>query len=597
MKKLIIPAAISAMILGAMACQKKFLDLKPEDRLTEVQYFNSPAQFKAATNEFYEKMISWQKIDNSNIFEFIDMGSDLCADFTQGPADYGRGLVTVPMDDIYWNNAYAYIRGNNIVLQKAEAYSGDKKEIAQYVAAAKFFRAWHHFFLLKRFGGVPIVTTVPDITGAELQAPRNSRYEVVDQILKDLTEAIPDLPIEQAIPSDEKGHLSKWAAEAFKARVLLYEATWRKYTGNSTDFKGSGGPAYDQINEFLTEAATLAKDVIQNGGYKLWNYNSNTAMKNRSNYYLFCIDGTGSNPLGLDKSSNNEFILKSIYDVNLRPGGRNISATVQSYMVPSRKFMDMFLSINGMPIEKTAQFKGYATVEDEYQNRDFRLQSYILGDADAPAAGKIKLTDATEQGYTARKFSANKYPTYRAANKESQDYPQIRLAEVYLIYAEALMEKNKSISDADLNMSINLTRARAGVAPLTNKFATDSSLNILDEIRRERTVELFSENSRFDDLKRWGIAEHELNQNVCGMVVGGVGYKTDFRTVTGDSTSLYNPNVYVNKETTVATGKGNLKAILIDRAEDRNFKRTHYLLPIPLRQIQLNANLVQNNGY
>jgi hypothetical protein len=597
MKKLIIPAAICAMILGAMACQKKFLDLKPEDSLTEVQYFNTPDQFKAATNEFYEKMISWQKIDNSNIFDFIDMGSDLCADFSQGPADYGRGTVTVPINDDYYNNAYAYIRGNNIILEKAAAYSGKKSEIAQYVAAAKFFRAWHHFFLLKRYGGVPILTTVPDVKGPELQAPRNSRYEVVDQILKDLTEAIPDLPIEQAIPNTDKGHLSKWAAEAFKARVLLYEATWRKYTGTSTDFKGSGGPAYDQVSQFLSEAITLAKDVMQNGGYKLWNYNSTTSMKNRSNYYLFCIDGSGSNPMGLDKSSNNEFILKSIYDVNLRPGGRNISATVQSYMVPNRKFMDMFLCTDGLPVAKSSVFKGYKTVDSEYQNRDYRLLSYVLGNAEAPAKGTIKLTDATQLGYTARKFSAYNYPTYRAANKESQDYPQIRLAEVYLIYAEALMEKNNAISDADLNLSINLTRARAGVAPLTNKLATDSSLNILDEIRRERAVELFSENTRFDDLKRWGIAEHELNQNVCGMVVGGAGYPTEFRTATGDSTSLYDPGVYVNRETTVATGKGNLKVILLDRAEDRNFKRTHYLLPIPLRQIQLNTNLVQNNGY
>ena len=588
-----IPVAISAMILGITACQKKFLDLKPEDRLTEAQYFKTPEQFKYATNEMYEKMVSWQKIDESNIFDFMDFGSDLSGDFQLPQTNYGRGIVLVPSDDKYWNNAYAYIRGVNIVLKKAEAYPGKQTEIAQYVAAAKFFRAWHHFFLLKRFGGVPILTTVPDVDGEELKAPRNSRYQVIDQILSDLTDAINGLPLEQAISNADKGHLSKWAAEAFKARVLLYEATWRKYTGTSTDFTGSAGPASDQVDEFLTEAAALAKDVMQKGGYKLWNYNS--TLNNRSSYYLFNIDGSASNPLGLDKTTNNEFILKSIYDLNLRPGGVNLSHTVQTYMVPNRKMMDMFLCTDGLPVNKSGKFMGYHSVDSEYLNRDFRMLSYVLGSKDIPAKGTITLDG--KLGYSNFKFSANNFPTYRADLQESQDYPQIRLAEVYLIYAEALMEKNKGVSDADLNSSINLLRARAGVAPLTNKLVTDSSLNMLEEIRRERTIELYGENFRFDDIKRWGIAEHELNQNVCGMVVGGNSYKTDFRNANGDSTNKYIPNKYPNLETTVATGDGNLKAILIDRSENRNFKRMHYLFPIPLKQIQLNPNLAQNNDY
>ena len=590
-----IPVAISAMILGTVGCQKKFIDLKPEDSLTETQYFKTPEQFKYATNEMYEKMISWQKIDESNIFDFMDFGSDLSANFQLPQTDYGRGIVVVPTDDKYWNNAYAYIRGVNIVLKKAEEYTGKKAEIAQYVAAAKFFRAWHHFFLLKRFGGVPVITTVPNVNGEEVQAPRNSRYEVIDQILADLTDAINGLPTEQAIPNSEKGHLSKWAAEAFKARVLLYEATWRKYTGTSTDFPGSAGPAADQVNEFLTQAAALAKDVMQNGGYKLWNYNSNSTFKNRSSYYLFSIDGTASNPSNLDKTTNNEFILKSIYDFKLRPGGVNLSHTVQTYMVPNRKMMDMYLCTDGLPVYKSPNFLGYHTVDSEYLNRDYRMLSYVLGKSEIPGKGSITLDG--KLGYTNFKFSAYNYPSYRADKQESQDYPQIRLAEVYLIYAEALMEKNGAISDADLNISINLLRARAGVAPLSNALATTYGLNMLEEIRRERTIELYGENFRFDDLKRWGIAEHELNQNVCGMVVGDATYTTDFRDAGGKATSKYVPQKYPYQETTATTGAGNLRVILLDLAENRNFKRMHYLFPIPLKQIQLNPNLVQNNNY
>ena len=607
MKNFIVPAVMGAMITGAVSCQKNFLDLKPLDKISEASYYTTPAQFKYATNDFYEKMISWEPIDGSNIYDFMDIGSDLSGYVAAGfQVSYGRGAVTVPLTDIYWSNPYAYIRAVNTVLKKAEVYPGKKEEIKQYVAAAKFFRAWHYFFLLKRFGGVPVITTVPDVDGAEMQAPRNSRYQVVDQILADLNEAIDGLPTEQSIPTEDKGHISKWAAEAFKARVLLYEATWRKYTGTSTDFKGSAGPAGDQVNQFLTEAVALAKDVMQRGGYKLWNYNS--LLNNRSSYYLFSIDGSGSNPAGLDKTSNSEFILKSLYDVNLRAGKINLSNTVQGYGMPNRKMMDMYVCTDGLPISVSPKFQGYHNVSQEYQNRDYRLISHVFGASGAiPTPGSVTL--AGNFNYGNYKFSAYKYPSYRGDRKESQDYPQIRLAEVFLIYAEALFEKNGSISDADLNLSINQLRARAGVAALTNALVTTNGLDMQEEIRRERTVELWGECFRFDDLKRWGIAERSLNQDVCSIVVGGASYTTEFKTASQEHPGTdsviaakyivknYTSADNVVMETVTQTGDGEQKAILLDRAVNRNFKRMNYLYPVPLQEIQLNPNLVQNNDY
>lgn len=594
MKKQLIPVIIAAVLFSAVSCRKDYLDLLPEDQLTEVNYFTTPQDFKYAANAFYNKMISWQVIDKSSIYDFMDFGSDLSSNITVGSTvNYGRGTVNAPSTDIYWDNAYNYIRNVNLLLAKADAYKGDKSTIKQYVAEAKFFRAWHYFFLLKRFGGVLILTSVPDLNSPEITAPRNSRYEVVNQIYNDLTDAIPDLPAEQTIPAADKGHISKWAAEAFKARVLLYEATWRKYTGTTTDFAGSAGAATDQIAAFLTEAAALAKDVIDNGGYKLWDNNS--TLNKRSSYFLFNIDGAGSNPIGLDKITNNEFIIKNVYDYNIRKGGINLTHTVQAFMTPSRKMIDMYLCTDGLPVNKSPLFQGYSDITKEYQNRDYRLLSYVLGNGAIPSAGSITLNGVI--GYGNQKFAAYNYPTYRNDNQESQDYPQLRLAEVYLTYAEALMEKNNSISDADLNASINLVRARAGVAPLTNALVTANGLSMLNEIRRERTLELYGENTRFDDLKRWGIAEQELNQNICGMVVGDASYPTEFRDASGNATAKYQPAKYVNGEATIATGKGNLKCIVIDAAANRNFKRMHYLYPLPLKQIQLNKNLVQNNGY
>jgi hypothetical protein len=131
---------------------------------------------------------------------------------------------------------------------------------------------------------------------------------------------------------------------------------------------------------------------------------------------------------------------------------------------------------------------------------------------------------------------------------------------------------------------------------------------MLEEIRRERTVELWGECFRFDDLKRWGIAEHSLNQDVCSIVVGGASYETEFKVASkvnpsvDSATSKYVVKNYTStggvvQETITKTGKGDLKAILLDAAANRNFKRMHYLYPVPLQEIQLNPNLVQNNEY
>jgi len=600
MKKLLIYIVLGGALLIS-SCREDFLNLAPQDQLTEAAYFTTPDQFKASTASFYGKLLSWASQDKmGNIFSFMDFGSDLSSNVKDvgeaGQTGYGLGSITIPSVDYYWDNTYSYIRSVNLLLKKADAYTGNKTDIKQYVAEAKFFRAWHHFFLLKRYGGVPVVTTVLDLNSPELTGPRNSRYEVVTQILSDLSEAIPNLPTEQAISAADKGRISKWAAEAFKARVELYEATWRKYTGVTTDFKGSAGPTKDEVATFLADAIALTKDVMDNGGYALWNYN--TTLNNRSNYFLYNIDGTGSNPLGLDKNSNNEFILQSVYDYTLRKSGSQITRNAW-LLTPSRKLMDMYLCTDGLPVDKSPLFQGYSTVNKEFQNRDYRMLSNVLGAGTLPAAGSVSLTDGVTYGFGNAKFNSWNFTvtSYRSDNTESQNYPQIRLAEVYLIYAEALMELNGSISDADLNLSINLIRARAGVAPLTNALVTANGLNMLNEIRRERALEMYCENTRFDDLKRWGIAETELNKDVCGMVVGGASYPTDFKDATGAPTSKYVPTKYGYGEAAVATGKGTLNCLVVMPGVNHNFKRDNYLFPLPTAQLQLNSKLVQNNGY
>lgn len=590
MKKLIYMTLILGLTSGLFSCQEDFLDLKPQDTVSDVVYFSKPSDFKAFTTDFYSQLMGWRSPYGGNdIYNHMDFSSDLSRYFNF-QSDVGHGTIAVGTSDARYTNPYNWIRKSNTLLAKGDVYTGNQSDIAPYISEAYFFRANAYYSLLKTFGGVPIITTVLDVDSPELKNPRNSRYEVVAQILSDLDKAIANLPLETAIAAADKGRISKWAAKALKAEVELYEATWRKYNGTSTDYDGSAGPASNQVDEFLTDAASLCKEIMDQGGYSLWNYNSTAGMINESYFYLFNLEDAGSNPAGLTKASNNEFILYGVYDVTLRTGNQNLSLTAGN-SGSSRKMMDMFLCTDGLPPSKSPLFQGYHAVGDEYKNRDLRILGYMGA---APTAAPLTTGIA---GYGNRKFVAYKYGTYRNANQESPNYPIIRLAEVYLMYAEAIIEKNGVITDAELNASINKIRARAGVASLTNILATTNGLNMKEEIRRERTIELYYEGFRYDDLKRWGIAEVELNQSICGQVVGGASYPTAYRDATGNATAAYKPSAFAWGEEIVQTAKGLLNCVVIESKANLKFSKKNYLWPIPQGQINLNPNLKQNPGY
>ncbi|REE02000.1 RagB/SusD family nutrient uptake outer membrane protein [Marinoscillum furvescens] len=590
--------ALAGVLALAAGCQDRFIDLDPQDSITEAVYFTTPEHFEYASNQLHTNLVGWSAIKGAGLpneyrtafADWMDFGTDL----TALAQDEGRGTLTVSNSDPYWKSHYYFLRDANMIIKKGEEYTGDQSEIAPYLATGYFFRAYHHYELLTRFGGVPLALQVYDLDDELLHTGvRNSRYEVVAQIVADLDAAIENLPFEAEISDGEKGKISKEGAKALKARLMLFEATWEKYVGTTTDGDGvtvGAGSAkpegYPSIDEMLSTAIELATDVIDNGPYELWNHNDE--LNNMSNYYLFNIDGDGSNPAGLTKSSNREFIIQGIYDFDLRRSGGNISHVVQGRIAPSRKMLDMFLCRDGLPISQSSQFQGYNTVYDELQNRDFRMQSYFgnIPENGSPALNAQSGSNAGV-GIQAQKHKAFDYPNYRAQGQESQNFPYMRLAELLLIYAEAKFERDGSLSDADLNYSINKTRERAGIAPLTNALVTANGLDMLEEIRRERTIELYAENSRYLDLKRWAIAEEVLSETIYGPVIEGTVYETD--------ASLYSPDYYLFPAEEITVGDGSqLETVVLDHHSVRNFTRKNYLFSIPLEALQLTSELLQN---
>lgn len=656
----------SALTFSLSACSD-FLNKEPLSQGTEAIVFKTPEHFEQAAYYLYD-LYGWD-------YNAMDRNLDI-----SGLESNGGG--TTPESSGSWGGPYGQIRDCNILLEKAEEYAGDKNAISHAVGTAHFFRAWQYFKLLKTYGGVPIADHSLDLTDPTLQAPRNSRYEVANFIINDLKEAVKLLTKEKDIPDADKGKISKEAAQSFLARVALYEGTWEKYVpsiGYDLDGDGTNSGAgtakpegYPSVTELLTLAKTMSKDVIteaETGTFKLWN-----ECDSLSYYYLFNIDdaeGNIPNFKGKGKATNKEFIIYRKYDFNIAKPNKNISHTVIVGLATSisQQFGESFLCRNGLPIricytgnmanaQNNPQFEGYKTFVGEYRNRDYRFISctyipdrtfwssrvedgrqltatgkpypdpvfpqndevYNPGDpAYSSSCGVFKPTlrnNSTASGYGSRKYlieGAN-----RPSNTESADYPNLRLAEVHCIYAEATCELNGgNISDEDLDFSINKNRARARVAPLTNALIANvwdagywdyeqnktvcKKMNMLDEIRRERACELFGEGHRMDDLKRWGIAHINLVGQKLGHYVLGTAYETE----KANSAQYFGEPCYYPEKYPLrygiyeGTGKNDpdYGRSIANDPTTLNFIQRDYLTPLPLDQMRLNTNLKQNPGW
>ncbi len=656
----------SALTLSLSACSD-FLNKEPLSQGTEAIVFKNPQHFEQAAYNLYD-LYGWDYGAMDRNLDISGVGSS--------------GGNSTPESSGAWNDPYGQIRKCNILLEKAETYAGDKSAIAHSVGTAHFFRAWQYFKLLRSYGGVPIADHSLDLSDPTLQAPRNSRYEVVNFIINDLKQAIDLLTKEKNIPDADKGKISKEAAQSFLARVALYEGTWEKYVPNiGYDLDGDGintgagtvkPEGYPTVTELLTIAKNQSKEVIEEaetGTFKLWN-----ECDSLSYYYLFNIDDTDGNIpnfKGKGKATNKEFIIYKKYDYNLGRPNKNISHTVLVGAATSisQQFGESFLCRNGLPIrisytgdmanaQNNPQFGGYTTFVSEFRNRDYRFvgctyisdrtiwssrtedgrqltatgkpypdpvfpqsnEIYNPGDAAySSSCGVFKpvlRNNSTASGYGSRKYlieGAN-----RPSNTESADYPNLRLAEVHCIYAEAVCELNGgNISDEDLNFSINKNRARARIEPLTNALIANvwdagwwdyeqnktvcKKMNMLDEIRRERACELFGEGFRYDDLKRWGIAHINLTGRKLGHYVLGTAYETE---KANDATYFGEPCYYPEKYPLKygiyeGTGKNDpdYGRSIANDPTTLNYIQRDYLTPLPQDQMRLNKNLKQNPGW
>lgn len=545
--KIILPAILFVSIIS---CSDD-LELFAPDKISDPTFWKTPEDFRLAANLFYTHLPNSRN---------LDLDSDLMRAISPNDVSAGENLPVESNGS--WSSSYDKIRTTNNLLEQAASHP--EVDASRYIAEAKFFRAYNYYSLVRLYGDVPLITKVLNTGSDELfNTPRSPRENVIDLCISDLQEAIPNLPLRNTMPATELGRVTKGVAQTLLAKIALFEGTWSKYNGGS------------KVTERLQIAVDASNAVINSNQFELYNAHGDDSYRQ-----LFWNEDADDESIGIkpEKIFSTRFI-EGINFHNSSTDAQGLSAT--------KKAVDTYLCIDGLPIDKSPLFQGYGTYTSEFQNRDNRMLNSIVKDGDQIWTNNgILNIDAelnyAQQNYTGyRTWKFNGDGALRAANREISDIEIFRYAEVLLIFAEATFELNGSITDSDLDKSINLLRTRGKIASLTNNLVASNNLDMLTEIRRERTVELMFEGERLEDLKRWGIAVDEMQKPLLGMQWDN----SDWNTA---------PNMGLADFTSHGTNTEGF--IIKDPQSTRNFSERNLLLPVPLKELLL-TDWSQNPGW
>ena len=554
MKKNIIKTICAAgAVCGMMLLTSCELDRLPETTLADNTFWQSETDLRGACNKLYVDLPG---------FDHDRRADDIIGTAANGTSSGNWSLPSTAGD---WTNPYNRIGVcNNIITKGAEAPLSDAQK-NRWLAEAYFFRAFHFFDLVKKYGDVPLILKAFDSTSdPDIKMARTPREEVILQCYGDLKFAEEWLPEIDAVSSDaDWGRVSKSAARALMMRIGLYEGTFVKYHGLASDSKAH-----------LKVAVDAAERIIKSGKHALYpDYQK-----------LFYFDGEGR--------QNKENVFVKVYGPN--GAGATImhgnSRQLENGVSVTRQTIDQYLYTDGLPREKSVlAMVPEIHYNDIFENRDPRLAMTIYHkDEEAYKGGYTPFSNQHGNGYGIKKgFMLDEWTTN---SKETVDKMIIRYAEVLLSYAEALFELNGSITDQQLDMTVNAIRARSGFqAKLTNDFAKQNVLSILDEIRRERLVEFIDEGLRYNDIIRWKIAEKVLPVTMLGLKYNE------------DDTSAQREDLQSRLTTEGGMYKGQkvcdqADIYVIEEAGTRSFNPARdYYYPIPTYEIATSEGSVEQN--
>ncbi|MGI6322268.1 MAG: RagB/SusD family nutrient uptake outer membrane protein [Bacteroidales bacterium] len=576
MKQILFISIISLLLLSS--CNDDFLELPPTTKLGEsIEFFETKTALETYTNSFYNYF------DRSEILN--DFYSDNC-EHIGSPPPIRRGVYTIPTALGSGGWSWTQLRNINYFLDmcsKSKLSSDDKNP---YIALARFFRAKFYFEKVKTFGDVPWYSRPLNTNDDELYKARDTRTMVMDSLLADLDFAIDYLPVAKS-----KNKITKWTALALKSRICLYEGTWRKYHTEVSLTK---------VNDLLSDCVDASKQIMDAGVYTLYS----TGNPNRDYFELFQPTNAYTEEVILARSAaeGNYFY----YTPNFTSTSNgNYGAT---YSLVSSYLMKNGQAVNPDLPDTTCYF-------DEFQNKDPRLAQSILYPGYIRVGTTTKAVTDFAENRTGYQIIKRVGPPIEDQGGDTRDAIMFRYAEVLLNYAEAKAELG-SITQEDIDQSINLIRSRVALPPLTLPVAVDDVLDamylntsdpIILEIRRERRNELAFEGFRRDDIKRWAEG-HLFRSKQEGIYITGI---HKFIDLDNDG----NPDLYVLLSTeTVPSNK--VPGVQYFKLSDVNglsngtkgriipfnstlpaFQNWEYLSPIPTEELTLNPKLEQNPGW
>ena len=448
-------------VLVLTSCTKDILEVSSTTQISSETFWKTESDVRLAIDGTYRTLADLEQgylyhdVMTDNAYNNYPWeGYKAIGDGTHTPD--GPGAISW-----VWNDCFKGIGRANVVLDNFESVEGLSDEFKKSVnGEALFLRAYFYYKLVDHYGGVPIFLESPKLDHG--QQARNTKEEVVTQILLDLDDAASLLPISQS----QTGRVTKGAALALKARVLLYNERW-------------------------SDAADAAKVVMDMNKYSLFpNYRD-----------LF----RGEN------ENNNEVIFDVQYKAP-EQGNFNVlylgSFTIGGWssVVPMQNLVDAYEMLDGQSILDSPMYDE----TNPYEKRDPRLKQTIF------VPGVTANGNENHQGeYTG--YSFKKHTEYDEddvvdvtgyPNKTGINNIILRYADILLMYAEAKNEA--SGPDQSVYDAINEVRARPTVEmpELPSGLSKDQ---MREAIRHERRIELVLEGTRYSDIKRWKLAENILD--------------------------------------------------------------------------------------
>lgn len=586
MKKIIL---ILCCFLSLVGCKKNILDLTPKDRITDADYWTSANDLQLYANSFYSRILPIY--DGFANLGFYGVDADEGSDNMIGTPGYNaamNGERVVPPSGGGWATAnWTELRNINYFLANYQRVAAAATAVNPYVGEALFFRAWFYFDKLKSFGDLPWINK-PLLPGDDemIYGDRIKRNIIVDSIIADLDKAIAVLPTKT---SAQAMRINKEVAMAFQSRVALFEGTWEKYhAGTAFGVQGSDGSKYlnkaAQVSEALIDANVYQLDNVgaANGYWQLFNQTDYTPSKEIMFWRKFSM-------------TDNPTIGTNWVRYIVRGGGRGLT----------KDLVDYYLCTDGKPIAGNPLYRGDDSLVKVVVNRDPRLvQTISVPDGQHLMKASQPAVFFTVPGFSGAldERTATGYQLYKGLNTDPSQQLDIggtnttgliffRYAEVLLNFAEAKAELG-TLTQANVDKSIKKLRDRVGmpnlvIASITNdpnwEFTTLSP--VINEVRRERRIELACEGFRKTDIFRWAAADE--------LIVGWKpkGAKKD------QWTTLVPANV-LNAYPADAAGYIELYKNVSAMATGYKFNvNRDYLLPIPTDQRTLNAKINQNPGW